>query len=463
MPGHHACGLGARVESPGLRLLVLASASLVLAAAALITASPVAAQDPCPPLIGEAFTGCQPVLGPWVAPGNDEEWTLECPGDTLVVATDAGWKGAAWPVGFQTGGGFGPGIRGLWFEAWGTPTVKMQVRFALGCAPVGSGFIQPPTGSALGRAAGITRPYRMRVRHVRIRPGAVQRVRHGCGRGERLVHSGSGIGFFTPRPPSPRLVRGIEHRHRRRGSVTRTFVAAPPGVGDDERVVLQVLAVCSRGRRPAAGTPTGHPCLWFTDCTPVHGPWVASQDGDTSEYDVTCPMSADGKTPLAAEGTDIAYGEDNVAIWSIGVETGNGLGPGRSRILTFGIFGGAGRETTWQPWVGCLDPRTAILQPQALAAGLPSTYHRRVRHVRIRPGAVQRVRLGCAHGERLLGSGSAVGFFTPRPPSRRVVEALVHRHSRTGAVSRTVVAAPPGVGDDERVVLQVTAHCRRAR
>jgi hypothetical protein len=447
-----------------LRRLVLASAWLVLAAAGLVTASPVAAQDPCSPLIGQAFSGCEPVVGPWVAPGDNEEWALRCPDQTLVVSTDAGFQGAAYPVGFQTGSGFGPGDAGLWFEAWGTPTLKLQVRFALGCAPPGSGFIQPPPDSALGQASGITRPHRMRVRHVRVRAGTVQRVRHRCGRGERLSHSGSGIGFFTPRPPSPRLVRAIEHRHRRKGSVTRTVAAAPPGVGDDERVVLQVFAICSRGRRPAAaGTPTGQPCLLFTDCTPVHGPWVVSQDGDVSQYDVGCPMSADGKTALVAEGTDIAYGEDNVQRWDIGVQTGNGLGPPRSELLTFGIFGGAGRTITWQPWVGCLDPRTAVLQPQGQAAGLPSTYRRRVRHVRIRPGAPERVRLGCARDERLLGSGSAVGFFTPRPPSRRVVTALVHRHRRTGASSRTVVAAPPRVGDDERVVLQVTAHCRRAR
>jgi hypothetical protein len=86
-----------------------------------------------------------------------------------------------------------------------------------------------------------------------------------------------------------------------------------------------------------------------------------------------------------------------------------------------------------------------------------------VRRVRIRPGADVRVRLACRRGERLMRSGSGVGFFTRRPPSDRVVAALAHRHRRTGRITRTVATGPAGVGDDERVELHVVVQCERVR
>ena len=52
-------------------------------------------------------------------------------------------------------------------------------------------------------------------------------------------------------------------------------------------------------------------------------------------------------------------------------------------------------------------------------------------------------------------------FFTREPPSPRVVDALAYRHRRTGAVMRADVTAPTGVGDGERVQLQVTTICSR--
>jgi hypothetical protein len=99
----------------------------------------------------------------------------------------------------------------------------------------------------LGQPAALATRYRTHVRTTRIRPGGVTRLRLGCARGERLVHSGYGVAFFTRRPPSPRVIKALEHHHRRTRSVSRTFVAAPPDVGDDERVELQVTAICARG------------------------------------------------------------------------------------------------------------------------------------------------------------------------------------------------------------------------
>jgi hypothetical protein len=75
---------------------------------------------------------------------------------------------------------------------------------------------------------------------------------------------------------------------------------------------------------------------------------------------------------------------------------------------------------------------------------------------------VERVRVGCRSGERLVHAGSSVLFFTRQPPSRSVVKALVHRHRHLRTAIETIFAAPRGVGDNERVELQVSAVCARA-
>jgi len=119
----------------------------------------------------------------------------------------------------------------------------------------------------------------------------------------------------------------------------------------------------------------------------------------------------------------------------------------------------AGVNATFMPAVGCVTPGTVTVGFRAPTGTVPEAYRTRVRTVRIRPGVHLRIRHGCARGERLVHSGAGVGFFTRRPPSSRIVKALHVRHDRTGSRTRTVATGPAGVGDNERVELQVTAIC----
>ena len=222
-----------------MRLLI--SLSLTLIAAALVLANPAAAQTPRP---CEALTPCTPVDGPWVttASGEGQIYTVECPHGMVAVGSDAVFSGAIYPVGVDTGGGTIPGAESQMSFALLSipPGVHATFMPAVGCVTPGTvtvGF-RPQAGAAPGT-------YRTRIRTVRIRPGVHLRVRHGCARGERLVHSGAGVGFFTRRPPSSRIVKALHHRHDRTGSTTRTVATGPPGVGDNERVELQVTAICA--------------------------------------------------------------------------------------------------------------------------------------------------------------------------------------------------------------------------
>jgi hypothetical protein len=429
-----------------LRTVSLALVAVVLVGAALVLARPADAQssEPHPCLV---FTPCATLAGPWVsnALGNGNVWTLQCTGASrFAVGSDVVFKGAIQPAGIDVGGGLGPGGGGLTFGLFVPLTYQGLINWqpAIGCAPPGSSF------SPLGLAAGFRRAVRRLVRSVPVSPGAEVRMKLACRRGEHLLRSGSGVGFFTRRPPSDRVLRAIEHRHRRSGRVARTLVRAPTGVGDNERVEVQTTLLCARAGAAPSQVPyqTPRPCVEFTSCTTVLGPWVTAPTGGGDAWDVACPAGR------YAEGADAVF--DDYAVRAVGAQTNSSVAPGQGDRLTFGAFPGQ-PQIKYRPGVGCL---TKGASPGA-AAGLARRVRTLVRRVRIRPGADVRVRLACRRGERLMHSGSGVGFYTRRPPSDRTVKALSHRHRRSGRITRTFATGPAGVGDDERVELHVVVQC----
>ena len=441
-----------------LRPLSLASLCLALVAGALLLAGPVSAQGlsphPC-----QAFTPCSTVVGPWVTAPSDEDlvYQLSCPDNEFAVASDAVFPGAIYPVGVLTGGASGYDGGVLTFGVFPVP-VSVTYKPAVGCSPFGAKL------SSVRKPAGNTSRYRTLVRTIRVRPRVVERVRLSCGPGERLIHSGSAVAFFTRRPPSSGVIKSLVHRHRRIGSAAEAVVVAPRGVGDNERVELQLTALCApapqrkgavlgapQGKGVVLGSTPAEPCLAFTPCTPVIGPWVTTPSDGDSEYDLDCPAG------MRAVDSDAAF---PYAIYPVGVLTGGGLVPGVVHGMAFGVFP-VPVSVTYQPGIGC-SPIGATLSFAQGAAATSGRYRTVVRTVRVRPGVIERVRVGCRSSERLVHAGSAVAFFTRRPPSPDVVKALVHRHRHLGSAIEAIVVAPRGVGNNERVELQVTAVCARA-
>jgi hypothetical protein len=431
-----------------LRALSLASLCLAVIAGALLLAGPASAQGlsphPC-----QAFTPCSPVVGPWVTAPSDKDlvYELDCPDRGLAVSSDAVFPGAVYPVGVLTGGLSGYDGGGLTFGVFPVP-VSVTYKPAVGCSSVGAKL------TAVRKRTGNTSHYRTLVRTIRVRPRVVERVRLRCGDGERLIRSGSAVAFFTRRPPSSGLIKSLRHRHRRIGSAAEAIVVAPRGVGDNELVELQLTALCAPARQRKGvvlGSTPAQPCLAFTPCTPVTGPWVTGPSDGDGEYELDCPAG------LHAVDSDAAF---PYAIYPVGVLTGGSLVPGVVRGMIFGVFP-VPVSVTYQPGIGC-SPTGATLSFAQDAAATSGRYRTVVRTVRVRPRVVERVRVGCRSGERLVHAGSAVAFFTRQPPSRGVVKALVHRHRHLRSAIKTIVVAPRGVGDNERVELQVTAVCARA-
>jgi hypothetical protein len=399
--------------------------------------------DPCAP-----FKPCTPVIGPWVTapPEIDEIWNVICPqASPYAVGADATFPDVIYPVALVTGGEApAPGSSELTFSVFPF-NVRITFRPSAGCAPAGA------TLASFRQAAAAQTSYRTRVRQAPLQPGGAVRLRLGCRPGERLVHSGSGVGFYTERPPSPTIVRSLEHRHLRTRMVARTFVGAPSTVGDDERVEVRLTTFCSPAREGAADgaqTAQSDACEQWAPCTAATGPWVTTPSDGDATYFVGC------RPGTVAVGSDAAFPG---AIDPVGIVIGGGLYPGSVRGFFFGVLPTT-LSITYQPVVGC-SPSNATVAPARLVSGAATRMLRYVRTRRVRPGEAVRVRLGCRRGTRLVYSGSGVAFFTERPPSRRVVRSLRHRHRRSGSVSRTFVAAPRSVGDDERVEVQVSALC----
>jgi hypothetical protein len=429
----------------------LVSVFVAVFAAALVFATPAAAQD-LDPCVG--FTDCTETDDGWIASGDGTSlYPIDCPPGTFAVGSDVVLpRGRLVFAATVAGPPSGRFIFGLV-----PPTANISWKPAAGCLQRGA-MVSPSAATAP--------PYRVRVRTRRIRPGVERRVRLGCRPGERLAHSGSGVAFHTPDPPLAAIVRALEQRHRRSGSVTRTHVVGPPGVGDDERVELQVTVLCSRPRRREsrpAQSPSDLLCGYFSGCTTQTGPWVTASVLD-NVYQLGCP-DAD---PLeyAVDSSFVFSPTSPVIRYPVGTFVAGGVELGFTFGAMTGFPGANPPNEIYQPMIGCAPSGACFLCPAGgflRPAEFSRPYRTRVRTRRIRPGANVRLRLGCGRDRRLVYSGSAIAFFTRRPPAPALVRALKHGHRRGESVARASVSAPAGVGDNERVELQATAFCARVR
>ena len=202
---------------------------------------------------------CIPVAGPWVqvfGGARPTYYQLACPGrDQVIGGLDADRAG---PLGISflgtLGGPVGPGVTTGSAAVFVAHTVRSLSGFRplLGCIPGGGGG---------GRGRTVYEPKRQlqavaptpeatvrRVKNVRLRDRARERVTHACLADERLLSFSAAVAFRTARPPSLATFGSVRATARRRGERivvdVRSGVARPQNV----RVELQIQAVCARGR-----------------------------------------------------------------------------------------------------------------------------------------------------------------------------------------------------------------------
>jgi hypothetical protein len=144
--------------------------------------------------------------------------------------------------------------------------------------------------------------------------------------------------------------------------------------------------------------------------------------------------------------------------------SGDGLtstGTARFFAVNFALVG-----VSIKPIVGCVAiPLGAAVgdgQPPQLAVGdgrQPEPIIR-VREVELSPSRTATHEHRCQPGERLVGGEPGVLFHKEEAPSAREIRQVKVVHHVTRDRIRVRVRTGPDVGDDERVTLQMIAHCR---
>jgi hypothetical protein len=222
-----------------------------------------------------------------------------------------------------------------------------------------------------------------------------------------------------------------------------------------------VLAVAAQ---PAGAT---NECRGLQVCVRVAGPWVVVPSSLATprprvDFQLSCPRG------YAIGGLDAELSDRAIDIGFVG-RLGSPVGPGvttlRSALFGAAYVGASARAPSFRPHLGCIPIagggsgpvpyRRAGAAGAAFPPGEPTV--RRVRTVRLHPGAVRAV-AACGAGERLLSSWHAIGFYTASPPSVALMQSVgTSRISRGGRVLVTV-----RVGAElssVRAIVQVGAVC----
>jgi hypothetical protein len=229
------------------RLFLLA----LVCTAAATAAAPAGAGTEC-----ERLPVCIRVVGPWVqvpAGASPTYYRLSCPGRGQTIGgLDADRSGRV-DIRFlgALGGPVSPGVttgRDADFVARAARGMA-AFRPLLGCIPANGGggrsrTVYEPPRSLTALAAPDEAVVR-RVKTVRVRGEAVQRVAHGCNENERLLSFSHAIAFYARRAPSAETLASVRASSRRAGR--RVFVTiGTHGLPAGLRAEVQIHALCAR-------------------------------------------------------------------------------------------------------------------------------------------------------------------------------------------------------------------------
>lgn len=215
---------------------------------------------------------------------------------------------------------------------------------------------------------------------------------------------------------------------------------------------------------PAGASAVGAECGTsaansLANCVPVENtPWVpvpainasTLAPGGPVAYAVACPSGSIGA------GYDYVPGNPGPATLSVLVPIVPGFG--LADLALFTAYNYLFVPVSFKPLLGCVRPPVTVGASPTRAA--PRLRHI-VRTVPLRASQRRTHHLRCPGGHALVASSSGVGFFTRRPPSLHTLRQLAIRHRQRNGVVETTVTTGPQVGDNERVVLQQHAVCRR--
>jgi hypothetical protein len=225
-------------------------------------------------------------------------------------------------------------------------------------------------------------------------------------------------------------------------------------------LALAAVAAALTVTGPAQAT---NECDSFMSCIPVAGPWVAiaapaaAHPFPSTRWQMRCPVGVVGglDAELSDRGIDLTFPGLLGAPVNPGITT-------KRTVLFQGLYaGGLHRPTSYRPHIGCIPAAGGQRTPTALGVFPPSSPTvLRVRTLKLLAGRLLRATHGCAPGERLISSSTAVGFLTPTPPTPALVAGVrlvaIERAGRL-LVSASRPLLPAAVG----VEVQLQALCAR--
>jgi hypothetical protein len=234
--------------------------------------------------------------------------------------------------------------------------------------------------------------------------------------------------------------------------------------------VLVLAAVVFFAPGAAGEARAAGECRGLDVCVSVPGPWVAvppasARQARVVHYQLTCP-----KRHIVG-GLDAVLSDRRLDLKFLGT-LGSPVNPGitTGRSVVFVATYARQRSTSFRPFLGCIPQSggggrgTTSYTPFSVAAPTaapPRPPERRVRTLRIRPGATPSLVARCAGGERLMGSSHAVGFRRRTAPGAEIIGGVrVERSMQDGSVEVSA-ARSAAVPLSTRVEVQVHLLCAR--
>jgi hypothetical protein len=229
-------------------------------------------------------------------------------------------------------------------------------------------------------------------------------------------------------------------------------------------VLLAVATVAAAAL--AAGVDTAlatNECRGLNPCVPVAGPWVVvpvsrGASRPQVQFQLACPRGyvvGGLDAELTDRGIDVAF------LGKLGSPVNPGITTSRTVVVAATYVGESARAPSFRPHIGCTPAagggrRTPTAVSAVVPPGQPTV--RRVRTVRLRPGAAQRVTVTCGAAEHLVGAYHARAFYTTKPPTAELIASLAATRSVRGD-RVTVVARVDAALGPVRAVVQVAAVC----
>ena len=209
--------------------------------------------------------------------------------------------------------------------------------------------------------------------------------------------------------------------------------------------VVLVVALTVGALAAHAATETNE-CNGIRDCIRAKGPWVVVPAHGRVAYLLDCPRRRGvvGGVDALASSTDVHVSFDG--------QLGAPVSPGRTttRYAFFRAVSASHRRGAFQPRVGCIPTNSSARSTTSASAAPGPPLLLAATTLRLRPGLVRTLTIGCIPGQKLVDSWYAIAFRTVRVPNVGLADAVrVQRTARGNKIAVSIAtseALPRGTG-----------------